>query len=70
MSTFEYTAKDTVGNIQTGIYTDIASVKALRTELKKMGYKLLKAKCEKQNILTKNTFVALKFYIITIFFKI
>lgn len=53
MSTFEYTAKDTVGNIQTGVYTDIDSVKALRTELKKMGFKLLKAKCEKQNILKK-----------------
>lgn len=54
MSTFEYTAKDTGGNIQTGIYTDIESIKALRSELKKMGYKLLKAKCENQKALKKN----------------
>jgi len=49
MSTFEYTAKDIGGNIQTGIYTDIGSVRELRLELKKMGYKLLKANRENKN---------------------
>jgi len=53
MSTFQYTAKDPVGNIQTGIYTDIESVKALRSELKKMGFKLLKAKLENKKAAKK-----------------
>ena len=53
MSTFEYTAKDTGGNIQTGIYTDIENVKTLRQDLAKIGYKLIKAKLEKKITVNK-----------------
>jgi type IV pilus assembly protein PilC len=53
MSTFQYTAKDAVGNTRAGIYTDIESIKALRQELAKMGYKLIKARRERKNIAKK-----------------
>ena len=43
MAAFQYIAKDTNGNEFSGMYEDIASVGALRVELEKMGYALIKA---------------------------
>lgn len=48
MATFDYTAKDTNGNVLAGTYDDIKSVSLLRRELEKMGYILIKARRQKQ----------------------
>ncbi|HBG28664.1 MAG: hypothetical protein A2Y10_11980 [Planctomycetes bacterium GWF2_41_51] len=44
MATYEYTARDGAGHIFNGIYEDINSVSALKSEFTKIGYKLLKVK--------------------------
>lgn len=44
MAVYEYTARDQIGNSFTGSSNDIGSVSALREELAKMGYALVKAK--------------------------
>ncbi|RKY07800.1 MAG: hypothetical protein DRP65_09990 [Planctomycetota bacterium] len=44
MADFNYIAKDANGNEFSGVYTDIDSTSALRTELGKMGYTLVKAR--------------------------
>jgi type IV pilus assembly protein PilC len=54
MSTFQYVAKDTGGNTLTGTYTDIESSKTLREDLAKIGYKVVKARREKKNVVKKN----------------
>ncbi|UCG60174.1 MAG: type II secretion system F family protein [Phycisphaerales bacterium] len=43
MATYEYEAKDGVGNEFSGTYSDIENVAALRAELNKVGYSLVKA---------------------------
>lgn len=47
MATYDYTAKDGVGNTVTGAYDDIKSVALLRQELEKTGYALVKARQRK-----------------------
>lgn len=42
MAVYEYTAKDEHGNKFSGIYTDVESVSALREELTKLGYALVR----------------------------
>lgn len=49
MAVFEYIAKDTSGSKFSGVYTDIDSISALRQELSKMGYTLVKAHREKKS---------------------
>ncbi|HIJ72264.1 MAG TPA: type II secretion system F family protein [Planctomycetes bacterium] len=44
MASFNYIAKDSNGNEFSGVYTDIDSAGALRAELEKMGYALVKAR--------------------------
>ena len=44
MAVYEYTAKDGQGSKFTGMYNDIESVAALRQELTKLGYSLIKAR--------------------------
>ena len=46
MPVYEYTAKNRTGHIFTGSYDDNKSVSALRDEMKKMGYELLKVNRE------------------------
>jgi len=48
MAVFEYIAKDSSGNILSGSYTDVESVRELRQEMKKLGYSLVKAHKEKR----------------------
>ena len=48
MAVFEYIAKDASGAEFSGVYTDVESVSALRKELDKMGYTLVKAQREKK----------------------
>lgn len=48
MAVFEYVAKDSTGNILSGSYTDVESVRELRQEMKKLGYSLVKAHREKR----------------------
>lgn len=48
MAVFEYIAKDSTGNILSGSYTDVESIRQLRQEMKKLGYSLVKAHKEKQ----------------------
>ncbi len=48
MSVYEYIAKDTSGGKFSGEYKDIESIDALRTELSKMGYTLVKAQKKKK----------------------
>jgi len=43
MAVYEYTAKDEHGNKFSGIYTDVESLSALREELTKLGYALVRA---------------------------
>ena len=43
MPVFKYTAKDSEGDEFSGVYTDISSVGALRSELMKLGYELITA---------------------------
>jgi type IV pilus assembly protein PilC len=51
MPNFEYTAKDSKGNVFRGVYSNIDNINDLRFELTMMGHKLLKARK------TKNTFI-------------
>lgn len=50
MAVFEYIAKDSAGHKFSGVYTDIDSPSALRRELTKMGYTLVKAHKEKTHL--------------------
>ena len=50
MAVFEYLAKDSTGNEFSGVYMDIDSKNALRQELQKMGYTLVKAHREKKSV--------------------
>lgn len=50
MAVFNYIAKDSGGNEFSGVYTDIDSSGALRRELSKMGYTLVKARREKRTV--------------------
>jgi len=50
MAVFNYTAKDSGGNEFSGVYTDIDSASALRAELSKMGYSLVKARRERNTV--------------------
>jgi type IV pilus assembly protein PilC len=49
MTVYEYTAKDETGSKFSGIYNDIEDVAALRQELTKMGYALVKARRKKES---------------------
>jgi len=51
MPNFEYTAKDSKGNVFKGVYSNVDNINDLRFELTMMGHKLLKARK------TKNTFI-------------
>ncbi|MGB8225723.1 MAG: type II secretion system F family protein, partial [Sedimentisphaerales bacterium] len=44
MAVYEYTARDELGAIFSGIYEDIGGVSALKRELAKIGYNLVNAK--------------------------
>ncbi|MBU1259712.1 MAG: type II secretion system F family protein [Planctomycetes bacterium] len=44
MATYEYSAHDETGHIFNGLYDDISNVAALRRELAKIGYNLVRAK--------------------------
>jgi len=50
MAVFNYIAKDSNGNEFSGVYTDIDSTSALRAELSKMGYTLVKARRERKAV--------------------
>ena len=50
MADFKYVAKDSGGNEFSGIYTDIDSVRKLKSELVKMGYTLVKVHRSRRNI--------------------
>ncbi len=50
MPDFKYVAKDSGGNEFSGIYTDIDSVRKLKSELAKMGYTLVKVHRSRRNI--------------------
>lgn len=50
MAVYEYMAKDSTGNEFSGVYMDVDSKGALRQELEKMGYSLVKARREKRSI--------------------
>jgi len=47
MAVFEYKAKDESGSVFTGLYHDIDSLSALRDELGRLGYVLVKARRKK-----------------------
>ena len=47
MAVFQYIAKDSSGNEFSGVYTDVENKGALKDELAKMGYTLVKANREK-----------------------
>ena len=47
MATYHYTARDDAGNEFGGLYTDVESVAALRGELVKLGYVLVRARRER-----------------------
>ena len=44
MANFDYTARDHAGNEFTGTYRDISGIAALRTELERIGYELIRAR--------------------------
>jgi type IV pilus assembly protein PilC len=50
MAVYEYMAKDSTGNEFSGVYMDVDGKNALRQELEKMGYILVKARREKRSI--------------------
>ena len=54
MPNFKYVAKDSGGNEFSGVYTDIDSVRDLKSELAKMGYTLVKVHRGKRNSETRN----------------
>jgi type II secretory pathway component PulF len=47
MTAYHYTARDDAGNEFAGLYTDVESVPALRDELVKLGYVLVRARQER-----------------------
>jgi len=47
MAAYEYTARDEMGHIFSGVYDDVSGTGALRNELAKIGYNLLKSKRRK-----------------------
>jgi type IV pilus assembly protein PilC len=55
MAVFNYIAKDSTGSKFSGVYTDIDSTSALRTELSKMGYTLVKARRERKTVERKSS---------------
>ena len=50
MAVYTYVAKDEKGGMFTGTYTDVDNASALRSELDKMGYVLIKARRGKQDV--------------------
>jgi type IV pilus assembly protein PilC len=50
MAVYTYVAKDEKGGMFTGTYTDVDNASALRSELDKMGYVLVKARRGKQDV--------------------
>ena len=50
MAVYEYMAKDASGNEFSGVYMDVDNKNALRQELEKMGYNLVKARREKRSV--------------------
>jgi len=44
MAAYEYTARDAAGNEVSSVYTNVESVRALRRELVKLGYELIRAR--------------------------
>ena len=50
MAIYTYVAKDDKGVMQTGTYTDIANISALRDDLNKIGYVLVKARRGKREV--------------------
>lgn len=54
MPNFKYVAKDSGGNEFSGVYTDIDSVRNLKSELTKMGYTLVKVRRSGKNIEARN----------------
>ncbi len=50
MAVYTYVAKDDKGVMLTGTYTDVESQSALRDELEKIGYVLVKARRGKQDV--------------------
>ncbi len=49
MPAYQYTARDTTGNEFSSIYTNVESVAALRGELAKLGYLLVRARRERRS---------------------
>lgn len=50
MAAYKYTARDTTGNELSGVYTHVGSVKALREDLLKLGYVLVRARRERKPV--------------------
>jgi type IV pilus assembly protein PilC len=55
MAVFNYIAKDSTGSKFSGVYTDIDSTGALRIELNKMGYTLIRARRERKTVERKSS---------------
>ncbi|MGD0552507.1 MAG: type II secretion system F family protein [Sedimentisphaerales bacterium] len=55
MAVYTYVAKDDKGVMLTGTYTDVESQSALRDELGKIGYVLVKARCGKRDVKKRRT---------------
>lgn len=49
MAVYEYTARDASGNEFASVYTNVASVRALRKELVKLGYELVGARRQRES---------------------
>jgi type IV pilus assembly protein PilC len=50
MAVYQYTARDTAGNEFSSIYTNVQSVTALREDLAKLGYLLVRARRERTSV--------------------
>ena len=50
MAAYEYTARDMAGNEIRSIYTNVESVRALRRELVKLGYVLVRARRQRGSL--------------------
>lgn len=50
MAVYQYKARDTAGNEFSSIYTDVPSVEALREDLAKLGYRLVRARRERTSV--------------------
>ncbi len=55
MPAYKYMAKDSDGCKFSGVYTDVESIKQLKNELSKMGYKLIRASRDNKSIFLKKT---------------